>query len=134
MAEKIGNVEDVKNLVGKKVTIYIMSEFGFPASHQVKITNVKIAPYAQYPEAITVQFRKPRQRKDRGFIVLPHRDFIIWEGWFEVNTEMFVKKEEKRGLVTQESRLCFDSQYTHTALNSVNQKPVYAQFKGGEDI
>jgi len=134
MVEKIGNAEDIKSLIGKKVTIYIMGEFGFPSSHQVKIINVKIAPYAQYPEAITVYFRKPRQRNDRGFVVLPHRDFIIWDGWLEVNDEMYVSKEEKEDVTTQKSLLCFDNQYTITALNSVNQKPVYAQFESKEDI
>lgn len=125
--ETIGNKKDIEKLVGKKVTLFIMSDFGFPSSHQVTLKSFALKPYAQYAEVIKLTFRKPRQRKDRGTIIFNNTYFAIYEGWINLKDDMFTDTKKENGMIIRTSAPCFDSSYVETALNSTEQKPVYTQ-------
>ena len=121
----------LKELEGKKVTIWMQGEMGFGWSKKGKITEVKFGPYAQYNEAAFISFIPYRGRKVRKITLLSYKRFIVWEGYHEVDTEIYgAEKVTASGCTVRRSRATsFSSTWMEQAASSVNAEPFYTQGK-----
>lgn len=62
--------------------MYVKGEFlGNIIKIEATEATIEIKPYAQYPNAVHVTFRKPRQRKDRGFVQSYRPSLLVLDGW-----------------------------------------------------
>ena len=122
-------MESLKTLEGKKVTIWKTGSCGFGWSSKGVITEVKIGPYAQHDQAAFINFKPYRARKVRRMVVTPGTRFMIWEGYHEVDTEIFgSERKSDGGMIVKESRaMAFDNFWMEQAASSVAVAPFYTQ-------
>lgn len=102
---------------GKRYTLVGLGEFGFPYSVQLTLVSVEQKGYAQYREGVELKFKKKRGQRVLGTRFYGRKECIIYEGWVEVDTNMF-----KNG--SKASYACFDERYLQEAEESVSQKPI----------
>ena len=118
-----------KKLVpGKKYTLVAMSEFGFPYKVHMTLVEAKVEPYAQYKESLVIYFKKARGRRVYGVRFYGIKEFLIWEGFVNPDTNMYGQVEDRGdGVIVKTSRYrCFDSRYLYDAIESMKTKPVVA--------
>jgi hypothetical protein len=106
---------------GKKYTIVKFGEMGIPYSMQFTLSEARIQPYAQYPEAVMLIFKKKGARNIVGFPILPVDDYLIYSGWIDVNTGLQREPTEYGHTVTIEF---YNPEYLENAKRSVSQAPV----------
>lgn len=115
---------------GRKYTVVSMGEFGFPYQMQMTLVKVKVEPYAQYGKSYVLEFKQPKKRLNRMLRFYGDRPLIVWEGWVNPKTDMYIKsgvKDYSSGAVTiQESLPCFDLEYLRIARYSVQQEPFFS--------
>ncbi|WP_145949574.1 hypothetical protein [Paenibacillus sp. Y412MC10] len=74
----------------RKYTLMMIDDLtGFPVSIQLTVNKAVVEPYAQYPEALHLNYRAKRRRSDSTLVFLPNRSFIIWEGHINVDSNMW---------------------------------------------
>lgn len=123
--------------VGKKYTVVGLGEFGFPYKFQIILQEVRVEPYAQYPESYLVIFKLPRKKNLRMLRFYENGgvkgDVIVWDGWVTPDTTMYRKWDvSDYGLgpvTTGESLRCFDPAYLIIARESIEQKPLIECFR-----
>ena len=123
-------MESLSQLEGKKVTIWKSGSLGFGWSSKGVITEVEIGPYAQHKQAIFIHFKPYRARKVRRLVICPFNRFIVWEGYHEVDTEIFEEghKSPTTGMIVKKSRaMSSDIFWMDTARASVAVAPFYEQ-------
>ena len=121
-------MESLQQLEGKKVTIWKPGSMGFGWSSKGVITEVRIDEYAQYKQAAFIYFKPYRARKVRRLVVTPSARFIVWEGYHEVDTEIFGTEERHGNVTVKKSRaMSCDRFWMDTAKASVAVEPFYAQ-------
>lgn len=110
----------------KSYTLVKMGEWGFPYKLHFKVHSLQYGPYAQYPESLVIYFIEKGKRKVKGIRFYGSASYAIWEGYQEVNTEMYVSsdKHESTGMIVSKSLRSFSPEYLKRALNSVNVKPM----------
>ncbi len=110
----------------EKYTIVRFGEMGFLFSVQLTLIRVDIKPFAQYPESVVLVFRKKCGRAPSGLRFLPNDDFLVYEGWVNVNTEMYVSSSvSPTGMNCKQSLLSFDREYLMIAKRSVGKEPLF---------
>jgi hypothetical protein len=115
-------VHEVKS--GEKYTLFGFNEFGFPFSQHVVIDKAYIGKYAQYDNALYIVYKPKRKRTWYKKVITPNNTMVIWEGWHNVQDNMYKESEEINGVVIQMSLNCFDKTYLHDALKSVSVEPL----------
>lgn len=119
-----GSVVD-KLDVGKQYTLVSMGEFGFPYAIQMKLTGVEATKYAQYDDAVQIDFIVKGKRKETGIRFYGSKKLVIWEGFVNPNVEMYGAAKVSNGMTVRESKWSsFDPRYIQTAINSVEQTPI----------
>lgn len=112
---------------GHRYTLVKMGDMGFPFALHLELVEQKIEPYAQYAATVLLIFKLKGKRKLRQVRIFGHDDYLIYEGWVEVNTEMYVE-EDKSGLMTvRRSLASCDIEYLLRAKRSVAQAPLIEQ-------
>ena len=99
-------------IVFGKATIYKAGGLFGVTKAEVREGSVLLVPYAQYPEAASVRFKKPRAKLLRGFTVTPNHDgsgipLLVLEGWGHPDPDSIfseVKRSGTSGLAYRESR------------------------------
>ena len=119
-------MEQLKNLkVGQKYTLVKMGDMGFCYKVQFELIEVRVEPYAQYPESILLVLKERRKRNRGGIRFLPRDSFLIFEGFVDANTEMFVSTlPSENGITCRVSLANCDVEYLYRAKRSVSQAPV----------
>jgi len=110
---------------GKKYTLVGMGEMGFP--YQLKFTHLetRLEGYAQYTEGAMVVCKPKGKRHARGYHFYGSKECLVYEGWIEVNTDMYATRTTTAsGNVILESRSSFDKEYMEVAKNSTTSKPI----------
>ena len=107
------NLEQLKN---RKVTMFGLSEFGFPVTRQTTVREA--TRNGRYVELI----HKPK-RKRRWFkkTVQPSEEIYVFDGWIEINAEMYTETSSNGHRM---SKQCFSEEYTTDALKSAGQEPL----------
>lgn len=91
----------------QKVTLVRVSDFGFTQTIKMKIKKIFLRDYAQYRNCIQIQGRLPRKRKDSAFLIRPNQEFVMYDGYVDINTEGKVIQENENVRVV-EMGMCFD--------------------------
>lgn len=93
----------------QKVTLVKVSEFGFTQNIKMKFKKMFLKDYAQYRDCIQIQGRLPRKRKDNAFLIRPNQEFVIYDGYIDID-DMVKVIQDKDGVVVKELGMCFDEQ------------------------
>jgi hypothetical protein len=113
--------------VGKKYTLASMGEFGFPHAMNFVLTKIDFEKYAQYNDAVKIQYKGKGKRLERAQWLLPYSQVIIWPGWVSPNVEMYGEAEPGKtpGVTVSRSKfLSFDKGYMGIARASVEGEPL----------
>lgn len=114
--------------VGNRYTIIRFGEMGFLHHRKIELVQYKVEAFAQYPESEVLIFKEKSKRHLAGTRFLPHDDFLVYEGWVDVNTEMFVETDiSPTGMTCRRSLLSFDREYFEIAKRSVPKAPILEQ-------
>lgn len=89
-----------------KVSIYCQGAFGY-SCHEVNLHAMKVRSYAQYQNAVEVQFKAPRQRLMRSMVRVG--GMIVLEGWGHIQPASAFKS--LGGGVSESRYACFDERY-----------------------
>lgn len=115
---------------GKRYTLFSISDFGFPYAMHITLEEAGIRPYAQYQESAYLSFKQKKHRRLSSVIFTPIKRFAIWEGWIDVNADMWGESEKSGNgvTVTQSKYSSFDGRYFQDGLDSA-PKPLVV-YKG----
>jgi hypothetical protein len=120
--------------VGHRYTLVKLSDFGFPYSACLELVESKTEPYAQHRETMLLTFKLKGKRNLRQLRIFERDNYLIYEGWIAVNTEMFVEElPGVAGLVVQKSLRCFSTEYFDRAKRSIAQKPLIEKLQNDND-
>lgn len=115
-----------KMTVGNKYTMLMFDDLtGFPYGMQFTLIDIDVKPYAQYPEALYIEFRAFRHRSNQEIVFLPDKRFIIWENHVKVETSKWGHEVKASELVSiKRSKYDkFDEKYLTDGVNSTKQEP-----------
>lgn len=119
---------------GGKYTIFYLNDFGFPVTRKITFHGMWPCQYAQYTDAIKIEFREFRKRSDI-VTTLYNCSVAIYEGWKELNREDVQKKvSDQNGVEVWQSKYgCFDARFFEDGLTALG-KPllVWKNFKTRE--
>ena len=107
--------------IGQKYTVVKFGEMGFIFALQITLMESKITPYAQYQETVVLAFKQKGKRNIRQIRIFERDDYLVYEGWVSVNTEMYV---EQLSDGCKRSLLSFDREYLQIAKRSVANAPL----------
>ncbi|QWU14406.1 hypothetical protein SAMN04487895_101716 [Paenibacillus sophorae] len=110
-----------------KVTIVKFTDFGFPVAIQTVIDHVEVKPYAQYKESLKIVHKPKRKRSLYSNTILPYENFIVYDGWINVDIDSITKtviKETPSMTVTQGNYACFNDNYLTDILSAVPETPI----------
>jgi hypothetical protein len=110
--------------IGKRYTIVRNDDMGFVFKLHVEIIEIKNEPYAQYPESILLIFKVKGKRNLRQLRFLPRDPYLVWNGWLEINTDMYAETAEECGFIVRKSLLSFDREYFERAKRSTTEQPI----------
>jgi hypothetical protein len=72
-------------------------------------------------------FKLKGKRNLRQIRVIGRDDYLVYEGWVAVNTEMYVEEEQVGGMTVRRSLASCDIEYLLRAKRSVAQAPLIEQ-------
>lgn len=116
---------------GKRYTLFAINDFGYPYSLQITMESAKVDRYAQYPEAVHLVFKPKGKRNLRGVIYTPIQRFALWDGWIDVEDNMWGPSQmgNTQGVTVKRAKYgCFDNQYFTDGLASAPEPLV--KFEG----
>lgn len=116
---------------GQEYTLVKYGEFGFLFSVKFKLLEVRVQPYAQYPESVMLVGKPYKKRNAYGWRILPQDRFAIWRGYKEVRTSMWVQQENAGSATIKRSLLSCDGEYLRMALDSVVEPPLIVKREFG---
>jgi hypothetical protein len=76
-----------------KCTMYTRTAFGYTRK-EVTVLTINIKPYAQYPSAVHVMYKEPRQRSLRGFVQTYQPNLVVLDGWGHPDPSSAFTEEE----------------------------------------
>ena len=113
--------------VFQKYTLVKMGDMGFCFSIQFELVERRAEPWAQYTETMLLIFKEKRKRNLRQVRLLKRDDFLIYDGWVDVNTEMFVEEDTSGPFTVRKSLMSCDIEYLLRAKRSVPKPPLIEQ-------
>lgn len=122
------------NLVpGRKYTLVMLNDFGFPATLKITFDGLHLTTYAQHSDAVKMAFRLYRKR-DRRIQNFYNCSLLIFDGWQDMD-ESVIKRilVDTEGLkITQSKYSCFSANYIED-LERAFKNPVliYKNYKTG---
>jgi hypothetical protein len=119
------NEQILKEKIGKKITIFKLSDWGFPNSINCVIEKVERKDWAQYKNLLHIQYRPARKRTSYVIRIKDHTSIMFYDGYVDLKSDMFIKTlpSSSADVVVRESLRSFDNGYFHIAKNSTDQKP-----------
>ncbi len=97
--------------LGKKYTIAMLNDFGFPITIQIIPTSIEYTAYAQYDDAVHLVFKMKGRRKLFGKY-LYNQSFAIFEGWQELPKDAWCNTTAENGVEIRTSKYYgFSHQY-----------------------
>lgn len=122
---------DLLNLnLDEKYTILWMSGFGMGLSEMKgTLEKIELCSYAQYGEAVKITLKPFRKKKSVTMVFYPGKDFMVYRGYVEADTDMVRVITVYNGLNVGETLLAFDPEYFEIAKRSVKEKPVFECFE-----
>jgi hypothetical protein len=128
---KMSRYHELLNLKhGEKYTLLWMSSFGMGLSEMKgTLEQIELCSYAQYGEAVKITLKPFRKKKSVTMVFYPGKDFMMYHGYVEADTEMVRSWKSSGDVVVGETLLAFDPEYFEIAKRSVKEKPVFECFE-----
>ena len=112
---------------GQRYTVVKMGDMGFCYSVQLELVEKRVEPWAQYAESVLLIFKQKSKRNLRQLRFVERDDFLVYEGWVEANTEMFVEEDNSGPMTIKKSLASCDIEYLLRAKRSVAKAPLIEQ-------
>lgn len=115
----------------EKLTLSFINDFGFTSTiHINKMTKIELGSYAQFREALELQFMMPRKRKPRGYRFFGGRTFNIYKGHVTFNDRVneSVIREDDTCKVISLGR-CFDRNAFQNIQRTAGVEPIATYHK-----
>lgn len=125
--EQINQFSDLLNLEnGKRYTIIVENDMGFGVNAvQFTFHSSKLGRFAQYENAVEVIFTPKKKRNLHSIKFYGKRDFVLFEGWVEVDTNPFGPYEDQGIVVSRKMKYSScDSRFMDDAIASVKATPL----------
>lgn len=109
---------------GNKYTLVYLNDWGFPVAHKITFVTMYPCQYAQYTDAMRIQYKMYRRR---GVFesVFHEQSIVVYSGWIDLpeNFGSEIVRKSDDVTVTKSKYSCFDSRYMDDAL-SVLPEPL----------
>ncbi|MNW53039.1 hypothetical protein D3C74_305820 [compost metagenome] len=123
--------EDIKEVserleINHKYTLLFFDDLtGFPVAIQLTMMKVFVAPAAQYEEALYLTIRLKKHRRATEIIIIPNKTFIIWEGYINIDTNMWGKATRTKDCLIRKMTKCGkdDECILNDGLKSAEKEP-----------
>lgn len=126
--EQINQFSDLLGLEnGKRYTVIVENSMGFGVSAvQFTFHSAKVVSFAQYENAVEIIFTPKKKRNLHSIKFYGKKDFALFEGWVEVNTDPFGPPEDQGILISRKMRYSScDSRFMDDAIASVKTAPLF---------
>jgi len=126
--EQINQFSDLLNLeVGKRYTVIVDNDMGFGVKAvQFTFHSSKLDRFAQYEHAVEVIFTPKKKRNLHSIKFYGKKDFALFEGWVDVNTDPFSVPEDQGIMVVRRMKYSScDSRFMDDAIASVKATPLF---------
>lgn len=118
------NEQILNSKVGQKVTIFKLSDWGFPQSINCVIEKIERKNWAQYTNILHIYYKLARKRTSYVIRIYDRTNIMFYDGYINLKDDMFVKTLKDNGEIkVRESLTGFDTGYFDIAKNSTDQKP-----------
>lgn len=125
--EQINQFSDLLNLeTGKRYTVIVENDMGFGVKAvQFTFHSSKLGRFAQYENAVEVIFTSKKKRNLHSIKFYGKKDFALFEGWVDVNTNPFSAPEDQGIMVVKRMKYSScDSRFMDDAIASVKATPL----------
>lgn len=125
--EQINQFSDLLNLeTGKRYTVIVENDMGFGVKAvQFTFHSLKLGRFAQYENAVEVIFTPKKKRNLHSIKFYGKKDFALFEGWVDVNTDPFSAPEDQGIMVVKRMKYSScDSRFMDDAIASVKATPL----------
>lgn len=126
--EQVNQFSDLLNLeVGKRYTVIVENDMGFGVNAvQFTFHSSKLGRFAQYEHAVEVIFTPKKKRNLHSIKFYGKKDFALFEGWVDVNTDAFSAPEDQGIMVVRRMKYSScDSRFMDDAIASVKATPLF---------
>lgn len=126
--EQINQFSDLLNLEsGKRYTVIVENDMGFGVSAvQFTFHSSKLGRFAQYENAVELIFTPKKKRNLHSIKFYGKKDFALFEGWVDVNTDPFSVPENQGIMVVRRMKYSScDSRFMDDAIASVKATPLF---------
>ncbi len=128
--EQINQFSDLLNLeVGKRYTVIVENDMGFGVNAvQFTFHSSKLGRFAQYENAVELIFTPKKKRNLHSIKFYGKKDFALFEGWVDVNTDAFSAPEDQGIIVVRRMKYSScDSRFMDDAIASVKETPLFVK-------
>ncbi|CCC86352.1 hypothetical protein PPM_p0202 (plasmid) [Paenibacillus polymyxa M1] len=96
---KIKEISEILKTKQRYTLLFYDDLTGFPVATQLTMQKVFVAPASEYEEALHLTFRVKNQRRGTEVILNPNKTFIIWEGYINIDTNIWLESTRKDGFI-----------------------------------
>lgn len=96
---KIKEISEILRTKQRYTLLFYDDLTGFPVATQLTMQKVFVAPASEYEEALYLTFRVKNQRRGTEVILNPNKTFIIWEGYINIDTNIWLESTRKDGFI-----------------------------------
>ncbi|WP_346835859.1 hypothetical protein [Paenibacillus polymyxa] len=96
---KIKEISEILKTKQRYTLLFYDDLTGFPVATQLTMQKVFVAPASEYEEALYLTFRVKNQRRGTEVILNPNKTFIIWEGYINIDTNIWLESTRKDGFI-----------------------------------
>ncbi|QNR70169.1 hypothetical protein IAQ67_14450 [Paenibacillus peoriae] len=125
--EKYINIKEISERleVNQRYTLLFYDDLtGYLVATQLTMQKVFVASAAQYEEALYLTFRVKKQRRVTEVIFNPNKTFIIWEGYIDIDTNIWLKATKKDGIIRKMTKYGKDDEcILNDGLKSAEKEP-----------
>lgn len=113
----------------KRYTVLVESEMGFGVGAiQFTLHSVQVGRYAQYDNCIELIFTPKKKRNLHSIEFYGRRDFAIFDGWVEVNTDPFGPTEDQGPITVKRMKYSScDERFMTDAIASAKVAPLFVK-------
>ncbi|MBQ6960906.1 MAG: hypothetical protein IJP78_08025 [Clostridia bacterium] len=101
-----------KLIPGERYTLVSLGEFGFPLAERITYHGAELTGYAQYGDAVAVDYT-PFKKRHKRRQYLYNKSFMIYEGWRELDKSATFNtiSSDGSGHLMQSKYACFDERF-----------------------
>ena len=125
---KTSQFKDFASLIqGERYTVLFLNEMGLGAnSVQFIHHEVHFRAYAQHTDALQLIMKPKRKREFRQMWFRGSKEFVVFKGWIDLDTDMFVAPSVEGPVTVCRSKYpSFDKRYLLDAIKRAKVAPLF---------